>query len=361
MIPIARPLVGQAEKDAVLAVLDSGMLAQGPRVREFEERFAAYCGTSHAVATSSGTTALQVALLALGIGPGDEVITSPFTFIASGNSILYTGARPVFVDIDPRTYNLNPDRLDAALTPRTRAIMPVHLYGLPAAMAPIMAFAERHGLAVVEDACQAHGAAIGERRAGSFGTGCFSFYGTKNMTTGEGGMITTNDAALAERCRVLRHHGARRQYEHDVLGYNARMTDLQAAIGLVQLGRLDEFNARRIANAAFLSAHLRGVATPTVPDGMRHVFHQYTVRVPGGGRDALLAALKEAGIGSGVYYPIPLHQQPLYRELGYRDVLPEAERAAAETLSLPVHPGLSPADLETIVAAVNAAVPAGVP
>lgn len=199
MIPIAKPLIGEEEKQAVLAVLDSGMLAQGPRVAEFEEAFAAFCGVKHAIATSSGTTALHVALLAHGIGPGDEVITTPFTFIASANAVLYVGARPVFVDIDPATFNLDPAQIEAAITPRTKALLPVHLYGLLCDMPTITALAEKYGLAVIEDACQAHGAAINGQRAGSFGTGCFSFYPTKNITTAEGGMITTNDDNVAER------------------------------------------------------------------------------------------------------------------------------------------------------------------
>ena len=231
--------------------------------------------------------------------------------------------------------------------------MPVHLFGLPADMDPIMEVARQHDLAVIEDACQAHGAEYKGKRAGSMGTGCFSFYPTKNITTGEGGMITTNDEQIAEECRVIRQHGMRRTYYHDELGFNFRMTDVHAAIGLAQLPKLEQFNQARIANARFLSEHLRGVVVPTVPEGYRHVFHQYTIRVPNGQRDALLEGLKERGIGTGVYYPVPVHKQTVYLELGYDVTLPEAERAAEEVLSLPVHPGLSGDDLEEIVSAVN--------
>jgi len=354
MIPIAKPLIGDEEKRAVLEVLDSGIIAQGPRVKAFEEAFAEMCGVGDAVATSSGTTALHVALLAHGVGPGDEVITSPFTFIASANSILFTDARPVFVDIDPVTFNIDPDLIEGAITPDTKAIMPVHLFGLSCNMDPIMALAEKYGLAVIEDACQSHGAGYNGKRTGSFGTGTFSLYPTKNMTSAEGGMITTNDPAIAENTRVIRQHGMRRRYYHDELGFNFRMTDVHAAIGLEQLKKLAGFNRKRQENARFLSEHLQGVVVPAVPDGYEHVYHQYTVRVPGGRRDALVDYLRERGIGSGVYYPVPIHQQTFYvEELGYDLHLPEAERAAAEVLSLPVHPALSTADLETIVVAVN--------
>ena len=353
MIPNARPLIGDEEQQAVVEVLESGMLAQGPRVKAFEEAFAEYCRVSQAVATSSGTTALHVALLAHGIQSGDEVITTPFTFIASSNSILYVGARPVFVDIDASTFNIDHSQIEAAITPRTKAIMVVHLFGLPCDMEPIMALAQAHNLIVIEDACQAHGAEYRGKRAGSFGTGCFSFYPTKNMTTAEGGMITTDDEAFAETCRVIRQHGMRRRYYHDELGFNFRMTDVHAAIGLAQLDKLEGFNQARIANARYLSQHLRGVVRPTVPEGRRHVFHQYTVRVDGTRRDGVLEGLKERGIGSGVYYPVPMHQQSFYREMGYDLTLPETERAAGEVLSLPVHPGLSPAHLETIMTGVN--------
>ncbi|MCR4405873.1 MAG: DegT/DnrJ/EryC1/StrS family aminotransferase [Anaerolineae bacterium] len=353
MIPIAQPLIGEEEKQAVLEVLGSGMLTQGPRVQAFEEAFAQYCGVKYAVATSSGTTALHVALLAHGLGPGDEVITTPFTFIASANAILYVGARPVFVDIDPVTFNIRPDLVKAAITSHTKAIMPVHLFGLPADMDPILEVAGQYGLAVIEDACQAHGAEYKGKRVGSFGTGCFSFYPTKNITTAEGGMITTNDEEIAEKCRAIRQHGMRKRYYHDELGFNFRMTDVHAAIGLAQLGKLERFNETRIANARYLSEHLQGVVIPAVPEGRRHVFHQYTVRVLDGRRDAVLDGLRERGIGTGAYYPVPVHQQRFYKDMGYDLTLPEAERAAQEVLSLPVHPGLSVADLQTITEAVN--------
>lgn len=355
MIQMAKPIMGAEEKQAVLEVLDSGIIAQGPRTKAFEEAFAAMCGTRHAVATSSGTTALHIALLAHDIGPGDEVITSPFTFIASANSALYVGARPVFVDIDPRTFNLNPELIEAAVTPRTRAIMPVHLFGLPCDMDPILRIAEKHNLAMIEDACQSHGATYKGRKAGSFGTGTFSLYPTKNITSGEGGMITTDSDEVAELCRVIRNHGMRRRYYHDQLGYNFRMTDIHAAIGLAQIGKLEQYNRKRQENAAYYDAHLKGVVTPCVPQGYGHVYHQYTVRVPGGRRDALREYLKEREIGSEVYYPVPIHRQSFYmKELGYNQRLPETELAAQEVLSLPVHPSLSPADLETVVNAVNA-------
>jgi dTDP-4-amino-4,6-dideoxygalactose transaminase len=355
MIPIAKPLIGDEEKQAVVEVLDSGMLAQGPRVKAFEDAFAAMCGVEHAVAASSGTTALHIALLAHDIGPDDEVITCPFTFISTANSILFTGAKPVFVDIDPVTFNIDPTQIEDAITPRTKALLPVHLFGLPADMGPIMDIAEAHDLAVVEDACQAHGAEYHGRRAGAFGTGTFSLYPTKNITSAEGGMITTDDPDLAESCRAIRQHGMRRRYYHDELGFNFRMTDVHAAIGLAQIQKLAGFNAARIENARYLSEHLEGVITPTVPEGRTHVFHQYTIRVPGGQRDALVAYLREHDVGCGVYYPVPIHQQTYYtEELGYAVSLPVSEQAAEEVVSLPVHPAVSMEDLETIVSRVNA-------
>lgn len=355
MITMVKPILGAEEQAAVAAVLASGQLAQGARVAEFEERFAAFCGVRHAVAVSSGTTALWLALLAHDIGPGDEVITTPFSFIATANAVLYTGATPVFVDIDPRTFNLDPDRIEAAITSRTRAILPVHLYGLPCDMDRIIDIAARYGLAVIEDACQAHGAAVNGRRAGSFGTGCFSFYATKNMTTGEGGIVTTGDDAIADRARLLRAHGMRQRYYHEQLGYNFRMTDIQAALGLVQLGRLPELTARRQANAAFLASALADVEAiflPVCDAGYEHVYHQFTVRVPGC-RDAFRTGMAARGVGTEVYYPRTIPEQTVYRDLGFNVFLPMAEAAVQEVVSLPVHPALSPADLEQIAWAVT--------
>jgi dTDP-4-amino-4,6-dideoxygalactose transaminase len=352
MIPISLPLLGEEEKRAVLETIDSGQLAQGRRVKAFEEAFAAVCGVRHAIATSSGTTALHAAVLAHGIGPGDEVITTPFTFIASANAAIFVGARPVFVDIDERTYNIDPGRIEAAISPRTKAILPVHLFGNPCDMETIMDIAAKHGLVVIEDACQAHGATVGGRKVGSFGTGCFSFYPTKNITTAEGGIITTNDDELADRVRLIRSHGQRERYYHEMIGYNFRMTEIQAAIGLVQLGKLEQFNVARRTHAEYLTARLRGVIVPTETPGCKHVYHQYTIRVPNG-RDGLADHLREHGIATMIYYPVPVHKQVVYQRLGYQDHLPLAEQASREVLSLPVHPALTQQELDKIVEGVN--------
>jgi len=353
VIPIARPFIGEEEKQAVLAVLESGMLAQGPQVQAFEEAFAEYCGVRYAVATSSGTTALHLALLAHGIGPGDEAITSPFSFVATANALLYVGARPVFADIEPDTFNLDPDQTERRITPRTKAIMPVHLFGHPADMARFLDIAQRYNLTLIEDACQAHGAEFQGRKVGTFGTGCFSFYPTKNMISAEGGMVTTNDPAIADRVRLLRNHGMRQRYYHETLGYNFRMTDVHAAIGLAQLGKLEQFNQVRIANASYLTAHLTDVVScPPVRPGVRHVFNQYTVRVTHR-RDVLREKLRAAGVDTAVYYPVPIHQQKPYQELDCsQEFYPVTEIACKQVLSLPVHPQLSRADLDRIVAGV---------
>ena len=398
MIPIARPLIGAEEEAAVLEVLKSGRLVQGERVTEFERRFAEQCQVQEAVAVSSGTAALHLSLIAHEIGYGDEVITTPFSFAATANVILLVGATPVFVDIDPQTFNIDPACAESAITPRTKAIIPVHLYGNPCDMERLEAIAAAHHLALIEDACQAHAADIHGKPVGSFGTGCFSFYPTKNMTTGEGGIVTTDNSIIAERIRLLRSHGQKERYHHIALGFNLRMTDVQAAIGLVQLNKLEQFTQQRINNAAYLSEHLGSfVETPIVHPGYRHVFHQYTIRVPAEyDRNTWAAQLQERGIGTGIHYPCAIHQQPFYQESPelFRIVnhsleeevvttiskaptgpltgansttltaarpaeaaveqLPEAEKAARQVLSLPVHPSLSAEDLSTIVEEVLA-------
>jgi perosamine synthetase len=354
MIHLSRPMIGEEEKAAVLAVLESGQLAHGPRVREFEERFAAWCGVEHAIATSSGTSALHVALLAHGIGPGDEVITTPFSFIASANCALFVGAKPVFADIETEYFTIDPTEIVKKITPQTRAIIAVHLYGQPCDMNAITEIARKHDQIVIEDACQAHGAMFEDQPVGSFGTACYSFYATKNMTTVEGGMITTDDPEVAKRACMIRSHGSEMCYVHETLGYNLRMTDLEAAIGLAQLDKLDGWNSKRLINAKYLTGRLSGLdglVTPKVRAGVKHVFHQYTIRIRE--RDKAVGDLAQRGIGVGIYYPTPIHHQPLYRQMGYDDHLPNAERACREVLSLPVHPSLSKNELDTIVEAVT--------
>jgi dTDP-4-amino-4,6-dideoxygalactose transaminase len=357
MIPIARPDLGDAEIAAVTEVLRSGMVAQGARVRELETRWAEECGVRHAIAVSNGTTALMSIFTGLGLGPGDEVVSVAHTFAASANAVLFTGATPVFVDIDPATYTMDPAAAEAAITSRTRAIMPVHLFGLVADMNAIAAIAKRHDLALVEDACQAHGATYDDRVAGSFGTSAFSLYATKNMTTGEGGLITTDDDRLADWLRLYRNQGMRTRYAFEMLGFNFRMSDISAAIGLVQLDKLERATARRQAIAATYDAAFADlpVRTPVVPPGQTHVYHQYTLHV-GPERDAILADLREAGIGADVYYPLPVHRQAYILERGLGAELPHTDRAAAETLALPVYPTLLETEIDTVIAAVRAAV-----
>ena len=359
-IALAHPMIGDDEKAAVMRVMESGQLAQGPVVEEFEEAFARWIGVRHAVAVNSGTAALHLALLAHDIGAGDEVITSPFTFIASANAALYVGARPAFVDVEDTTFCLDATRIEAAITKKTRALLPVHLYGHPSAMAEIGEIARRRNLLVIEDAAQAHGAEVQGRKVGALGyTAVFSLYPTKNMTSGEGGFVTTEDDRIAAAVTSLRQHGESERYHHERLGYNFRMTDLCAAIGLAQLRKVEDFTAARRRNAQVLTeglAGLPGLVTPTERPGYRHVYHQYTVRLPND-RDGVRKRLAARGVGSGVYYPLPVHEQPVYGKLGYSDSLPVAERLAGEVLSLPVHPALTESDLARIVDAVRAEVP----
>ena len=313
MIPISKPYIGEAEKQAVLEVLESGMLVQGSRAASLEEKFRKVCNTHYAIATTSGTTALHVALLAHDIGLGDEVITTPFTFMASVNAILYVGAKPVFVDVEEDTFNINPTLIESAITLKTKAILPVHLYGYPCNMEAILNIAQKHSLVVIEDACQAIGAKFKGQPVGSFGTGCFSLYATKNIMAGEGGMITTSDEEIAKRCRMIRNHGMQRRYYHDMLGYNFRISDIHAAIGLAQIERLAGFTEARKANAAYLNAHLTSIKTPQVCPGYEHVWHQYTIRVDAGrDRDAAVKMLNDAGIGTGIFYPVPAYRQAYF-------------------------------------------------
>jgi perosamine synthetase len=365
-VPISAVVIGDDAKRAVLDVLESGQIAQGPVVRHLETEFAALCDVAHAVAVNSGTTALVASLQALGIGAGDEVVTSPFTFAATLNAILETGATARFVDIDPADFTLAPEALEPAITDRTRVVMPVDLYGQPAALPDIFAIAQRAGARVVEDAAQAHGATVAGRPTGSFDVGCFSLYATKNLTTGEGGVITTDDGDLADRLRILRNQGMRDRYDYVVPGHNYRLTDLQAAVGLPQLRRLAETTARRREHARFLGEHLAGipgVVLPTTAPDRTHVFHQYTIRVTPASattRDALAEHLHARGIGTGVYYPRVVFDYDCYRTHPnvVVDATPHASRAAAEVLSLPVHPLLTAPQLERVVAAVRSGVPA---
>jgi len=356
MIPISRPDIGPAEEEAVLEVLRSGMLAMGRKSVAFEEAWAAYCSVKHAVLMSNGTVAQEAVLHALGIGPGDEVITVSFSFNATVSVILRAGATPVFVDVREDDFCMDPAQVEAAITPRTKAIMPVHLYGLMADMDPLVQIAERHGLVIIEDAAQAHGAAYRGKRAGQFGPAMFSLYATKNLMTGEGGFATTDDDGVADRLRLFRNHGMRVRYHHEALGTNFKPTDLAAAIGLAQLGRLDERTDRRRHNAAYLAAQLGGdYLVPTAPEGRDHVWHQFVMRFPGE-RQAVIDGLTERGVGTLIYYPIPIHRQAYLQTYmpGAADLdLPVTNRLSDEVLAIPVHPMLSDEDLTTIVAAVR--------
>ena len=357
MIPPARPDLGPEEIAAVTEVIQSGMIAGGRKVAELEERWAAFCDVRHAIALSNGTVALMSIFAGLGLATGDEVITVSHTFNATVSSILYTGATPVFVDIEADTYLMDAGRIEAAITPRTRAICPVSLFGIVADMDAIGAIADRYGLTVVEDACQAHGALYRGRRSGSFGTAAFSLYATKNMTTAEGGFVTTNDDRLADWIRLYINQGMKVRYHHDILGYNFRMTDIGAAIGLVQLDKLERNTARRQAIAKRYDEAFADlpISLPTWPDGRTHVYHQYTIGV-GAGRDQIVADMKDAGIICGIYYPIPCHRQAYVMELGIEADLPNTDTAAAGSMSLPMYPGLTEAEQLQVIEALRTAV-----
>jgi len=361
-IPIAKPVLGREEEEAIREVLRSGMLVQGRQVKAFEDAFADYIGVEHAVAVTNGTIALDLALKALKVGPGDEVIVPAFSFIATSNCVLFQGAIPIFADIDQKTFNIDPSDVNEKVTTKTKALIPVHLFGQPAKMDELKEIAQDHKIFLVEDAAQSHGAEYKEQKTGSLGDiGCFSFYATKNMTTGEGGMITTNNSELARKIRLLRHHGQTEKYHHTIIGYNYRMTELSAAIGLVQLKKLDERNEKRMKNAERLDEgmeKIRGLTAPYVEEYAKHVFYQYVVRVEDDyplERNKLADHLKEMGIGTAVHYPMPIYKQPSYRRLGYdKTICPVTEDSCGRVLSLPVHPSVNEKDIQYITAKLQA-------
>ena len=357
MIPAAKPLIGDEELEAVTRVLSSGILAQGPEVETFESEFSCFVNGRSNVAVNSGTSGLHLALIAAGIKDGDEVIVPSFTFAATANSVKLVGGIPVFVDIDERTFNLDAEAVEAAITNRTRAIQPVHLYGQPAAMDKIMDIANRHNLLVLEDAAQAHLAKFNDQYVGTFGIAAtFSFYPTKNMTSGEGGMISCANTEIDRRCRLLRNQGMEKRYQNEIIGFNMRMTDLHAAIGRAQLRKIDKWTKIRQSNAKFFDENLLNVKTPYKLDGAEHVYHQYTIRIVGDNRDKFAEEMAKRGVGSGVYYPTPVHKLPSFNlDLD----LPKTDLACKEVLSIPVHPALSQVELEKIVEVINSIAKAG--
>ena len=350
MIPLAKPLIGRDEIKAVKRVLKSGNLAQGSEVLAFENAFSKVVDGRECVAVNSGTSALHVALLSLGIGPGDEVIIPSFTFAATANSVALTGATPVFVDIDPLTYNIDSNLIEAAITSKTRAIQVVHLYGLPADMMKISEIAKKHNLLVIEDVAQAHLAGINGQPVGTFGAAAaFSFYPTKNMTSGEGGMIALKDAQVARKCRLLRNQGMESRYQNEIVGFNLRMTEIHAAIGLAQLRKLPTWTEKRIENAKFLNDNIELAKTPFIPNGYRHVYHQYTIRVAAN-RDKISEELTNLGIGNSVYYPTQVHKLPAF---AFELNLPQTKSATETVLSIPIHPSLTLKNLSRIANSVN--------
>ena len=359
MIPIAKPNLGEEERRAVIEVLDSGRFAQGAKVAEFEKRFAEYVGRGHGIAVSNGTAALHIALLAHGIGKGQEVVVPPLTFFASASTVILCGGKPTFADIDRNLYNMEPTHLKSAVTKRTRAVMPVHLYGQTAEMDPINETAEAHDLVVLEDACQAHGAEYHGKKAGALGdTACFSFYPTKNMMTGEGGIIVTDDPQVAETCRLLRSHGERAKYDHVLVGFNYRTTEVAAAIGLVQLRKLDGFVRRRRENAARLTkgiSQIEGLSPPVEGNWMLHSYYQYIVRVEDSfplSRDTIVERLNSDGVGCRPSYPSVLYAQKAFRRRP-RTRCPVAEDVVGRLFELPVHPLVSPEDVDTILGSLD--------
>ncbi len=351
-ILLSHPQIGRQEKRAVVKVLKSGNLAQGPEVSSFEREFSRFAGGRDCVAVNSGTSALLLCLLALGIKEGDEVIVPSFTFAATANVVSLVGATPVFVDINPKTFNINSKSIIDSITPLTKAIIVVHLFGLPADMGEIVKIARDHSLFLIEDAAQAHMASIGNEYVGTFGdAAAFSFYPTKNMTSGEGGMVVLSNPTLTRNCRLLRNQGMEVRYQNEIAGYNLRMTDIHASIGRVQLTKLESMTLSRIENANFLIEHLETQFTPHIPSTFLHVFHQFTIRVEKG-RQEVIDYLSSKGISSGVYYPTPVHKLPTFHS---EQSLFETEKASREVLSLPIHPRLTKRNLSYIANTVNKA------
>lgn len=351
-IPLARPSLGPEEFAAVQSVLASGQVTQGSEVAHFEQEFIEQVGTIHAAAVSSGTAALHLALLAAGVGSGDEVIVPAFTFAATANAVALAGATPVFADVDENTFCLDPESVLSLVSPRTAAIIAVHLFGHIAPMKELRSISDKYSLLLVEDAAQAHGAALDGVGAGALGdVAAFSFYATKNMTTGEGGMVTTRDAAVDRRVRLLRNQGMLERYRNEVVGFNARMTDIAAAIGRVQLSRLADLNARRRTNADRYQAALTSVSLPRALPGHEHVFHQFTVRTPN--RDELQGRLALNSIGTGVFYPVPVHRLPAFGLTSLS--LPKTEDLCNTVLSIPVGPHVNPEDVDRICEVIESA------
>ncbi|MFW6041136.1 MAG: DegT/DnrJ/EryC1/StrS family aminotransferase [Thermoplasmatota archaeon] len=362
MVHIANPKLDNGELEGIKEVLDSGMLAQGEVVANFEKEFADYLEVNYGKATANGTSALDVAMKAIGVGEGDEVITSPFSFIASANCVLFQGAKPVFADIKEDTFNLDPEKVKEEITKDTKAILPVHLFGQPADMKAFKEIAKEHNLYLIEDCAQAHGAEYDGKKVGSIGDiGTFSFYPTKNMTTGEGGMVVTDDKELAEKADLVRDHGQSEKYTHDILGYNLRMTNLAAAIGRAQLKKLDEWNKKRRKNADILTSGIKdieGLTPPVVADGVKHVFHQYVVKVEDDyplSREELREKLHDNDIGTAVHYPKVIPDQPLYKKKGYEgENYKNSKECAKKVFSLPIHPKVFESDIKDILEVLEA-------
>ena len=359
MINIASPVIEDEERRAVNEVIESGMLAQGPKVAELEKNWAEYCGVKHALAVNSGTAAIHCALYAAGVKAGDEVITTPYSFIATINPILMLGAHPVLVDIDKETFNIDVSKIEAAITKKTKAIIPVDLYGQLCDWAELQEIAKKHDLKIIEDACQAIGAEYKGTKAGALGDfGCFSLYATKNIMCGEGGVVTTNSDEAAAAIRSFRQHGMVAPYEYADLGYNYRMSDLHGSIAVEQLKKVASFTKKRQENARKLDKalmNIHGITIPTISNNRTHVYHQYTILLDKGiKRDEFISSLSEKGVGAGIYYPKPLHTYPHIAKLGYKvGDFPVAEDLAARVVSLPVHPKVTDEDIEVIAAAIK--------